>query len=316
MKEYLWRRLAATLVALVGVSLLVFGAMRLVPGTVVEQLLGQSALVGEETLQALRRFFGLDRAWYVQYLEFLGGALRGDLGESWRSFRPVSHLIAERLPLSVELGMMAIAVSLAIGVPAGMVAASRRHSWVDNAVQAFSTLGLSVPAFWQGTLLILLFSKELGWLPSLEWVPFTVDPWENLKMLALPALTLGTASAAMITRMTRSALLDVIHSEYVRTARAKGVHERRVLWRHALRNALIPVVTVAGVQLGYIMAGIVVIEEVFSLPGLGRMLLNAIIQRDYPVVQGTVLFIATMSMLLNLLVDVLYAVIDPRIRYD
>lgn len=316
MTRYLVRRLAATVLTVLGASLIVFGLMRLIPGTVVEQLMGQSALVSEESVAALRHFFGLDRPLHVQYLEWIGRAvLLGDLGDSWRSGRPVAELIRTRLPISLELALLAIAVSLAVGIPAGMRAAVRRRSATDNWVRVLTTFALAIPAFWQGTLLILLFSKYVGWLPSLEWVPVNRDPVENLKIMALPSLTLGTASAAMITRMTRSSMLDVIGQEYIRTAWAKGLAERAVVRRHALRNALIPIITVAGVQMGYIIAGIVVVEDVFTLPGLGRLLLNAIFQRDYPVVQGTVLFIAVMFIFLNFLVDVAYALLDPRVRY-
>jgi len=303
------------LATLLGVSLIVFGLMRLIPGTVVEQLLGQSALITEETLRSLRAFFGLDRPWYVQFSEWAWGLLRGDLGHSWRSDRPVAALILSRLPVSAELAVLSVAWSLIIGIPLGIVGAVRRGS-ADGFVRIVSTLGLSVPAFWQGTLLILLFSVYLQWMPSLQWIPFTQDPLGNLSIMALPALTLGTATAAMISRMTRSAMLDVLGQDYVRTARAKGLGPRRVLLRHALRNALIPVITVAGVQMGYILGGIVVVEDVFSLPGVGRLLLDAIFQRDYPVVQGTILVGAALFMLLNFAVDLLYAVIDPRIQYQ
>jgi peptide/nickel transport system permease protein len=314
-RTYILRRLLAMLATLVGVSVIVFVMMRLIPGTVVEQLLGQSALVGEETIRSLRQFFGLDRPWYVQYVDWMGGLLRGDLGTSWRSNRPVLALIFSRLPVSGELALLSIAWSLLIGIPMGVLAALRRGQPSDSVIRFASTLGLSVPAFWQGTLLILLFSIYLQWMPSIQWVSIRQNVWANLSIIALPALTLGTATAAMISRMTRSTMLDVLGREYVRTARAKGVGEPRVVSRHALRNALIPVVTVAGVQMGYILGGIVVVEDVFSLPGIGRLLLDAIFQRDYPVVQGTILVGAALFMGLNFLVDLLYAVIDPRIQY-
>jgi peptide/nickel transport system permease protein len=303
------------LATLFGVSIIVFVMMRLIPGTVVEQLLGQSALVGEETIRSLRAFFGLDRPWYVQYFDWLAGLVRGDLGASWRSNRPVLTLILSRLPVSAELAVLAVVWSLLIGIPMGVFAALRRGSTSDSAIRFASTLGLSVPAFWQGTLLILLFSIYLQWMPSIQWVSIRENLWTNLSIIALPALTLGTATAAMISRMTRSTMLDVLGREYVRTARAKGVQEQRVVSHHALRNALIPVVTVAGVQMGYVLGGIVVVEDVFNLPGIGRLLLDAIFQRDYPVVQGTILVGAGLFMGLNFLVDLLYAVIDPRIQY-
>ena len=315
MWRYALRRLAAMAATLLGVSVIVFVMMRLIPGTVVEQLLGQSALISEETLRSLRAFFGLDRPWHVQFTDWLGGALRGDLGTSWRSDRPVLDLILARLPVSAELAVGAVAWSLLLGVPLGALAALRRGTTCDSSIRFTATLGLSVPAFWQGTLLILVFSLYLQWMPPLQWVSITEDPRGNLSLIALPVVTLGTATAAVITRMTRSSMLDVLRQDYVRTARAKGAAEARVAGRHGLRNALIPVVTVAGVQMGYILGGIVVVEDVFNLPGVGRLLLDAIFQRDYPVVQGTILVGAALFMLLNLAVDLLYAVIDPRIRY-
>jgi peptide/nickel transport system permease protein len=301
---------------LLGVSLLVFGMVRLIPGTVVEQLLGQAAIASPEVLAAFRRFFGLDRPLHVQYMDWLAGVVRADFGVSWLSGRSVLALFLERLPVSAELAVLAVGWSLLLGLPLGTASAVWRGTRRDGAIRVLATLGLSLPAFWQGTVLILLFSVYLGWMPSLQWVPFTRNPGANLAIMALPALTLGTATAAMITRMARSSMLDVLGREYVRTARAKGLHEGDVTFRHALRNALIPVVTVAGVQLGYIVGGLVVVEDVFTLPGVGRLLLDAIFQRDYPVVQGVILILATAFMLLNLAVDLLYAVLDPRLRHD
>ncbi|MGH7279317.1 MAG: ABC transporter permease [Candidatus Rokuibacteriota bacterium] len=314
MRSYLLRRLAATALTLVGVSVLVFSMVRLIPGTVVEQLLGQAAIASPEILAAFRRYFGLDRPVHVQYLEWLAGVLRGDLGVSWLSGRPVLALFLERLPVSAELAVLAVGWSLLLGVVLGTASAVWRGSARDGAIRVLATLGLSLPAFWQGTVLILLFSLYLGWMPSLQWVPFTHSPAANLLIMALPALTLGTATAAMITRMARSAMLDVLGHDYVRSARAKGLSVRRVTFSHALRNALIPVVTVAGVQFGYIVGGIVVVEDVFTLPGVGRLLLDAIFQRDYPVVQGVILLLAAAFMALNLAVDLLYTVLDPRLR--
>jgi peptide/nickel transport system permease protein len=313
-RAYLLQRLAAMGLTLFGVSLLVFGMVRLIPGTVVEQLLGQAAMSSPEVVASFRRFFGLDQPLHVQYLAWLGGVLRGDLGVSWLSGRPVLGLFLERLPVSAELAVLAVAWSLLLGIPLGTASAVWGGGVRDGAIRVAATLGLSLPAFWQGAVLILLSSLYLGWMPSLQWVPFTQSPAANLAIMALPVLTLGTATAAMITRMARSSMLDVLGREYVRTARAKGVPEAHVTFRHALRNALIPVVTVAGVQLGYIVGGIVVVEDVFTLPGVGRLLLDAIFQRDYPVVQGVILILAAVFMALNLAVDLLYAFIDPRLR--
>ena len=314
MSAYVARRLLATALTLLGVSVLVFGMVRLVPGTIVEQLLGQAAMGSPEVLASFRRFFGLDRPAHLQYIDWLGGALRGDLGVSWLSGKPVLALFLERLPVSAELALLAVGWSLLLGVPLGTASAMWRGGARDGAIRVGATLGLSLPAFWQGTVLILLFSVHLGWMPSLQWVSLARNPAANLATMALPALTLGTATAAMITRMSRSSMLDVLGREYIRTARAKGVSERRVTFHHALRNALIPVVTVAGVQLGYIVGGIVVVEDVFTLPGVGRLLLDAIFQRDYPVVQGVILLLGAIFMTLNLCVDLLYAALDPRLR--
>jgi peptide/nickel transport system permease protein len=314
MGAYLLRRLLAMGLTLLGVSLLVFGMVRLIPGTVVEQLLGQAAMTSPEVLASFRRFFGLDRPLTVQYGAWLISILRGDFGVSWLSGRSVLGLFLERVPVSAELACLAVGWSLLLGVPLGTASAVWRGGVRDGAIRVGATLGLSLPAFWQGTVLILLFSIYLGWMPSLQWVSLTRNPVMNLATMALPAFTLGTATAAMITRMSRSSMLDVLGREYIRTARAKGLPERRVTFHHGLRNALIPVVTVAGVQLGYIVGGIVVVEDVFTLPGVGRLLMDAIFQRDYPVVQGVILLLASIFMALNLAVDLLYAVLDPRLR--
>jgi len=314
MGAYLLRRLGATGLTLFGVSLLVFGMVRLIPGTVVEQLLGQAAMSSPEVLASFRHFFGLDRPLSVQYVDWLAGIVRGDFGVSWLSGKPVLRMFLERVPVSAELAVLAVGWSLLLGVPLGTVSAVWRGGFRDSAVRVGATLGLSLPAFWQGTVLILLFSIYLGWMPSLQWVPLFRDPLTNLTTMALPAFTLGTATAAMITRMSRSSMLDVLGREYIRTARAKGVPERTVTFHHGLRNALIPVITVAGVQLGYIVGGIVVVEDVFTLPGVGRLLLDAIFQRDYPVIQGVIFLLGAIFMLLNLAVDLTYVVLDPRLR--
>jgi peptide/nickel transport system permease protein len=300
---------------LLGVSLLVFGMVRLIPGTVVEQLLGQAAIASPEVLAAFRRFFGLDRPLHVQYVDWLAGVFRADLGVSWLSGRPVLALFLERLPVSAELALLAVGWSLLLGIPLGTASAVWHGGRRDGAIRVIATLGLSLPAFWQGTVLILLFSVYLGWMPSLQWVAFTRDPPANLAIMALPALTLGTATAAMITRMARSSMLDVLGREYVRTARAKGLPERRVTFRHALRNALIPVVAMAGTQFVYLIGGAVIIEEVFALPGMGRLVVNAIYQRDYTTIQGAVLLLTSAAVLVNLALDLLYHLIDRRVLY-
>jgi peptide/nickel transport system permease protein len=301
---------------LAGLSLLVFLMLRLVPGTVVEQLIGADAVVKPEMVAELKRFFGLDQPWWQQYAVWMGGLAHGDLGTSWRTGKPVVALILERLPVTIELTSLAVAFALLIGIPTGILSATRRDQAIDNVTRVGTLVGLSVPVFWQGTMLILFFSIYLRWMPPLMWVDFFTDPRRNLTIMLLPALCLGTASAANIARTTRVCMLDVLRSEYIRTAAAKGLTGRLVILKHALKNALIPIVTVAGLQIGILLGGTVVVEEVFTLPGIGRLVLWSIYQRDYPLTQSTILFIAVMFMTINLAVDVLYGYLDPRIRYS
>ncbi len=315
MARYVAVRLYSMAVTLLGLTALTFLMLRLIPGTVVEQLIGADAIVSAEMVARLRAFFGLDQPWYVQYGRWLGGLLQGDLGTSWRTGKPVVSLIAERLPVTLELTAFAVAIALALGVVAGVISAVRRDRALDNVTRVAALLGLSVPVFWQGTMLILFLSIYLRWMPPVVWVDFFTDPVRNLTIMLLPALCLGTASAANIARTTRACMLDVLGSEYIRTAAAKGLRPRLVVLKHALRNALIPIVTVVGLQIGILLGGTVVVEEVFTLPGVGRLVLWSIYQRDYPLTQSTILFVAAMFMTVNLVVDLLYAYLDPRIRY-
>jgi peptide/nickel transport system permease protein len=301
---------------LVGLTVLVFLMLRLIPGTVVEQMIGADAIVSPAMVAELKRFFGLDQPWWLQYARWIGELIHGNLGTSWRTGKPVIALIAERLPVTLELTTLAVAFALILGIPAGIVSATRRDQAIDNVTRVGTLLGLSVPVFWQGTMLILFFSVYLRWMPPVVWVDFFTDPRRNLTIMMLPALCLGTASAANIARTTRSCMLDVLRSEYIRTAAAKGLTRRVLVLKHALKNALIPIVTVAGLQVGILLGGTVVVEEVFTLPGIGRLVLWSIYQRDYPLTQSTILFIATMFMAINLAVDVLYGYLDPRIRYS
>jgi peptide/nickel transport system permease protein len=283
---------------------------------VVEQMIGADAVVSAAMVEQLRAFFGLDQPWYVQYGRWLGGLAQGDLGTSWRTGKPVVALIVERLPVTLELTLMAVAFALVLGLVAGIVSAVRRDRAIDNVTRVGALLGLSVPVFWQGTMLILFLSIYLRWMPPVVWVDFLRDPLKNLTIMLLPAVCLGTASAANIARTTRACMLDVLGSEYIRTAAAKGLMPRLVVLKHALKNALIPIVTVVGLQIGILLGGSVVVEEVFTLPGVGRLVLWSIYQRDYPLTQSTILFVAVMFMTINLLVDLLYACLDPRIRYS
>jgi peptide/nickel transport system permease protein len=316
MARYVAVRLYAMALTLVGLSLLVFLMLRLVPGTVVEQMIGADAIVSPAMVAELKRFFGLDQPWWVQYGRWIGNLAQGDLGTSWRTGKPVAALILERLPVTIELTALAVAFALILGIPAGIFSARRRNQMIDNVTRVGTLLGLSIPVFWQGTMLILFFSIYLRWMPPVVWVDFFADPRRNLTIMLLPALCLGTASAANIARTTRACMLDVLRSEYIRTAAAKGLADRLVVLKHALKNALIPVVTVAGLQVGILLGGTVVVEEVFTLPGVGRLVLWSIYQRDYPLTQSTILFIAVMFMTINLAVDVLYGYLDPRIRYS
>ena len=301
---------------LVGLTVLVFLMLRLIPGTVVEQMIGADAVVSPAMVAELTRFFGLDQPWWLQYARWVGDIAHGDLGTSWRTGKPVLALILERLPVTLELTTLAVAFALVLGIPAGILSATRRDGAVDNVTRIGTLLGLSIPVFWQGTMLILFFSVYLRWMSPVMWVDFFADPRRNLTIMLLPALCLGTASAANIARTTRACMLDVLRSEFIRTAAAKGLTGRLVILKHALKNALIPIVTVAGLQVGILLGGTVVVEEVFTLPGVGRLVLWSIYQRDYPLTQSTILFIAILFMTINLAVDVLYGYLDPRIRYS
>ena len=316
MRRYVLVRALSIFPTLWGVSVAVFLMIRLIPGTIVEQMIGTEGTYSEQSMRALRAFFGLDQPVHVQYARWLDRLLHGDLGTSWRTGIPVLEMITSRLQVTLELTLGAMLVALAIGIPLGIVSARRENTRLDHAVRLLSLFSLSIPVFWQATMLILATSLWLDWAPSVDFV----SPWKslraNLAIMALPSLALGTAVAAVFMRMTRSTLLEVMRQDYIRTARAKGLRERGVVWVHALKNSLIPLITVAGVQVGYLLGGVVVTEEVFTLPGVGRLILWAVFQRDYPVVQGTILFVSLLFMLSNLVVDLIYAYVDPRIRYE
>ncbi|MDA8219056.1 MAG: ABC transporter permease [Dehalococcoidales bacterium] len=315
MYAYILRRLAYTGVTLVGLSLVIFVLLRMVPGDVVSQMIDLQSQSNPRQVAELRRFFGLDQPWYVQYATWLAGVLTGDLGQSWRLGGPVLNHIVDGMSVTLELAFLATLFSAVVGIPLGVWAAVRQNRLEDNLLRVASLAGLSVPVFWQGSMLILLFSLYLRWSPPMRWISPLDDLGGNLTLMALPVVTLGTASAAVVVRMTRNAVLEVLRQDYVRTAHSKGLPGRAVLLRHALRNALIPVVTVTGLQMGYLLGGAVVVEEVFTLPGVGRLLLQGLVQRDYPLVQGAVVFVAVLFMLINLITDLIYAFLDPRIRY-
>jgi peptide/nickel transport system permease protein len=312
--RYLSARILSIVPTIVGVAILVFLLIRFIPGTVVQQILGAQFNVSQGQIDALRHYFGLDQPTHVQFIKWAGRLLRGDLGESWRNGQPVTSLIWSRLPVTAELAGLSLLAASLVAIPIGVLSAVRRGGILDSSLRVVSLLGLSVPEFWLGTLLILVASRYLSWTPAARYVPFGDDPIGNLKVMILPVLTLAAVLTANITRMTRSAMLDVLSRDYVRTARAKGLRERRVLIVHALRGALIPIITIVGLQAGYLLGGAVVVEQVFTLPGIGRLVVGAIQQRDYPLVQGVILVSALLFILINLLVDVLYGVLDPRTR--
>jgi peptide/nickel transport system permease protein len=312
---FIGRRILLTLPALFGVALVVFLLMRAIPGDVISQLVGVEQEVSPERMEELRRIFGLDLPIHVQFGRWLSAALQGDLGTSLRTGRSIATDLALRFPATLQLALMSLTIALAMAVPIGIVAALNRGRWPDYLGSAFVLVGLSVPSFFLAILLILLFSLRLGWLPPAGFVPFLEDPLESTRRMLLPSLSLGLILAAATTRIMRSTMLEILSRDFVRTARAKGLGERSVTLRHALRNALIPVVTVVGLQFGSLLGGTVIIEQVFSIPGVGRFALEGINLRDYPVVQGAVLVIAGAFVFVNLVVDILYAFIDPRVRY-
>lgn len=311
MAGYVVKRTAQSLLALLGVSIVVFALIHLVPGDPVRVALGTR--FDQELYEALRARSGLDQPLLVQYVDWLARALTGDLGVSFRTGQPVTSLLLTRLPATAMLALGALLVGVVIALPAGILSAIRQGKPVDYAASAFSQIGVSVPDFWYGILLILLFSVQWRLFPPGGYVPFLEDPVESLRRLVLPALTAGVVTGAILTRFVRSSVLEALNAEHVRLARAKGLPWRSVLRHHVLRNAWIPVVTVTGLQLGTLLGGIVVVEVVFAWPGLGRLALDAVERRDYPLLQGAVLLIAAGFLLINLLVDLLYAKLDPRI---
>lgn len=316
MSKYILRRLVQLLPTLLGISILVFGLMRLLPGDVVRVLVGPELNISAEQRATLERMLGLDAPLHIQYFRWLGAVLQGDFGLSLRSSQPVLAIIKQRFPITLELSLLSLLVSWVVAVPLGIWAAVRRRGLAEFTSQVVGLVGLSVPNFWLATMLLLGTSLWLRWQPSPLWVSIFKDPVTNLQMMIMPVVALSAALVAAIMRMVRSSMLEVLGQDYIRTAQAKGLGGRVILVRHALKNAFIPVVTVMGVQLGLLLGGAVVIEQIFGLPGIGWMILNGIYQRDYTLVQGGVLFIAVVFVLINLLVDVLYAYVDPRIRYD
>jgi peptide/nickel transport system permease protein len=312
--RYVLRRLAQSAAVLVGVSILVFAIVHLVPGDPVRIALGTR--FDQAAYDALRERAGLDQPLVTQYFSWVGSALQGDLGVSFRTGRTVMSMIVERLPATVSLAAAAILVAMLIAIPLGTISALRPRSVVDWFATVTSQVGISIPDFWMGIMLILIFAGTLGWLPTGGYVPLSDDPLEWARRLIMPAVTIGVVSGSIMTRFVRSSVLEALGQEHVRTARAKGMRSRDVLSWHVLRNALVPLVTVGGIQLAYLLSGVVVIEIVFRWPGLGQLALQAVQQRDYPVLQGAVLLFALIFLVVNLVVDLVYARLDPRITYS
>lgn len=314
--NYVVQRLLTFPLILLGVSVLVFVSIRLVPGDAITAMLGTEAgLLTPDQRAALAAYFGIDQPVWSQYLRWLTGLFQGDLGISSVYGKPVLAIILDRFPLTLQLALMSMVISLSVGVPLGVFAATRNERPSDLIVRMLAMLGQSTPSFVIGVLIIYLLSVFFGMVPAMgTFTPLTVDPLASIGQLIFPAITLGFAFAASVTRISRSAMLDVLSDDYIRTARSKGASQRSVVWHHALPNALIPVVTLSGVEFGYLLGGAVIVEQIFALPGLGRLVLDAITQRDYALVQGTVLFIAFNFLLVNLLVDLAYVALDPRIR--
>ncbi len=316
MGRYLLRRLILLIPTLLGISALVLVLMRLLPGDAVDVLVGPELVLGAEQRKALYRLFGLDAPIHIHYVNWLVEVVQGNLGLSVRTAQPITKLILQRLPVTIELTLLATALAWLVAIPLGVLSAVRRNGAVDFVAHISGLIGLSVPNFWLATMLLLVSSLYFGWQPSLIWVSPFKDLLGNLQQMLLPVLSLSAVLMAVVMRQMRSSMLEVLSQDYIRTARSKGLRERIVLARHAFKNAAIPVITVQGIQVGFLLGGAVVIEQIFGMPGIGWMVLNGIYQRDYPVVQGGVLFVAVAFVLVNLAVDLVYAYVDPRIRYD
>lgn len=313
MGGYFLKRLLAMIPILIGVTLVIFFLTALIPGDVVDVLL--ESQFQPELAARLRATLGLDKPFVVRYWNWASGLVHGDFGLSLINGRPVLSQILEMYGPSLELAMIATVVGVLIGIPLGVLSATQQFRLTDDFLRLTSVIGFSLPSFWIGTLFLLLLSLYFPGFPILKFVPFSQDPLLNLKIMMIPGMTLGIAMVALIMRMTRSCVLEVIRAQFVTTARSKGLNERMVLFKHVLRNALIPVVTLVGLRFGYLIGGLVIVEEVFGIPGLGRLVIYSISKRDYPLVLGVVFFIALSFLTVNLLVDFLYAVIDPRISY-
>ncbi len=314
MSTYILKRIAWLIPVLFAVSVIVFSIVHLIPGDPATVLLGTEA-ADPELLESMRQALGLDQPLHVQYALWIQRIFQGDFGASVTTGRPVLRLILERFPYTVELALYALVLAVVLAIPFGTLVAVTNSQILQLGFQGFTLLGLSVPQFWSGVMFILLFSVHLGWFPIVNFPAFTEDPWGNLRAFFLPALTLALPNAAAIARVVRASVLEISRQDYVLTARSKGLREQTVVFKHMLKNAMIPIITLIGIIAGYLLGGVIVVEKVFAIPGLGRLGVDAIVQRDYPVLQGTVLFVVVMFVLVNLIVDVLYVFLNPKIRY-
>jgi peptide/nickel transport system permease protein len=314
-RSFLAGRVISTLAGAAALSVLVFVLIRLVPGDAVTLWIGQEGTMSPEVQLTLRKLFGLSTPPHEQYFAWIGDLLRGDLGYSFRSRLPVMPLIVEALPVTLELATLAMIISVSVALPLGILSAARRNGPLDLGARLLGLLGLSMPSFWIAVLLILASTTVFNWLPSLIYVGLFKDPLLNLQQMAMPAFALSLPLMGVVMRMTRSSMLEVLDQDYIRTARAKGLTEGRIRIRHALKNAFIPIVTVLGIQLGRLLGGAVIVEQIFGLPGIGTLLISALTGRDYPMVQGAVLIIGLLFMVVQLAVDLSYAYLDPRIRF-
>jgi peptide/nickel transport system permease protein len=313
-RDFLLRRILSIVAGVLALSVLVFVLVRLAPGDAVSMWIGSEGTMSPEVQNTLRNLFGLDDPAYIQYAKWLGNLARGDLGYSFRSSLPVVPQILQALPITIELAILATLISAVVALPLGILSAVRRNSSLDLLARLLGLIGLSMPNFWVAVIIILVSATVFHWLPALIYIRFSKDPAGNLTQMAMPAVALALPLMGVVMRMTRSAMLEVLNQDYIRTARAKGIGELQVQVRHALRNALIPIVTIIGVQLGRLLGGAVIVEQIFGVPGVGSLLVSAISGRDYPMVQGTLLFMGLLFMLVQFAVDLSYAYLDPRIR--
>ena len=314
MRAYILRRLLALIPTLFFASLIVFVTVRLIPGSVIDLMLAQNPLAAEKDRAAIEGALGLDWPMYIQYFRWAGDVLQGDLGRSLWQDTPVTHELLARMPVTLELALLAMVVSIVVALPIGVYSAIRQDTASDYVMRSFSILMLAIPSFWLGTLVMVFPSIWWGWAPELKYTPFFEDPIANLRQMLLPAVILGLSLAAVTMRLMRTTMLEVLRQDYIRTAWAKGLNERLVVARHALRNALIPVVTLLGLEFAGVIGGAVILELIFVIPGMGSLLLDAVSSRDYPIITGIFLVVGVCVMLINLLVDLSYGVLDPKVR--